>query len=316
MRILKKAFLFVVTAMTTGLVATSCSNQDEGVMPTQEDTQVSTRAVGNKTPKLTVYIETNDVNPLNAGEYKFSNTSEEVVDHVILFASNIRGTSNTVQLYHNSNQTYILNNVNTLIRPLQAKGIKVLLGLLGDHTGVGFANLTPAMINTFAQQVANCVNTYGLDGVDFDDEYAEYGKIGGLPAQSGIIMGNLINRLRQLLPNKLITAFCYGNAWGMNATSMANLNYLWPNFGCSSNPPSGFPANKWAKLTISINNQGNTSPSGDGIQNCANSYGGYGAIMMFNMREWDTSGIMNNFASRVWGGRTVSWTGTSYPKNY
>ena len=63
------------------------------------------------------------------------------MDHVILFCiKHSLGTVSTVELYHNPNQTHILNNVNTLVRPLQNKGIKVLLGLLGDHTGVGFAN--------------------------------------------------------------------------------------------------------------------------------------------------------------------------------
>lgn len=311
-----KSVLLLIVAIMTGAVVTSCGNMQEDVMPTQ-DVLKSTRAVGSKTPKLTVYIETNDVNPLNAGEYMFSNTTEEVVDHVILFASNIRGTASAVQLYHNPNQTYILNNVNTLVRPLQAKGIKVLLGLLGDHTGVGFANLTPAMINTFAQEVADCVNTYGLDGVDFDDEYAEYGNITGLPTPSGIIMGNLINRLRQLLPDKLITAFRFGYAFDLNSTAMGNLDYMWPDFGCVQSVPIGFTNSKWAKLSISITNQGSTRPSPNDIQICANTYTGYGAIMMFNMREWDTSGIMNNFASRVWGtGKTVAWTGATHAKNY
>ncbi len=313
-----QSFLLFIAAMMAGAVVTSCNNvgMEDDVMQ-MSDPQTITRAVGSKTPKLTVYIETNDVNPLNAKEYIFSNTTEEVVDHVILFASNIRGTASTVQLYHNNNQSYILNNASTLIAPLQQKGIKVLLGLLGDHTGVGFANLTPAMINSFAQQVADCVNTYGLDGVDLDDEYAEYGKISGLPSQSGTIMGNLIAKLRELMPDKLITAFYYGNAWYMNSTAMNKLNYMWPNFGCSETPPSGFAKNKWAKLTISITNQGYTTPSSTSIQNCANSYSDYGAIMLFNMREWDTSYIMNNFASRVWGSsKTVEWTGVSHPKNY
>lgn len=313
-----QSFLLFIAAMMAGAVVTSCNNvgMEDDVMQ-MSDPQTSTRAVGSKTPKLTVYIETNDVNPLNAKEYLFTNTTEEVVDHVILFASNIRGTASTVQLYHNNNQSYILNNASTLIAPLQQKGIKVLLGLLGDHTGVGFANLTPAMINSFAQQVADCVNTYGLDGVDLDDEYANYGIISGLPSQSGVIMGNLIAKLRELMPNKLITAFYFGNAYNLNATAMGKLDYMWPDFGCSSYAPTGFPTSKWAKLTISITNQGSTRPSSTSIQSCANSYSGYGAVMMFNMREWDTSYIMNNFASRVWGSsKTVEWTGVSHPKNY
>lgn len=309
-----QSILFFIATMMAGAVVTSCNNvgMEDDVMQISEN-QANTRAVGSKTPKLTVYIETNDVNPLNAKEYLFSNTTEEVVDHVILFASNIRGTANTVQLYHNNNQSYILSNASTLIAPLQQKGIKVLLGLLGDHTGVGFANLTPAMINSFAQQVANCVNTYGLDGVDLDDEYAEYGKISGLPSPSSTIMGNLISKLRELMPDKLITAFYYGYA----GSATGSLDYMWPNFGCSETPPSGFSKNKWAKLTISITNEGYTRPSSSTINSCANSYSGYGAVMMFNMREWDTSYIMNDFASRVWGSsKTVEWTGVSHPKNY
>lgn len=312
-----QSILLLIATMMAGTIVTSCSNMEEDVTAMPQDTQISTRAVGSKIPKLTVYIETNDVNPLNAMEYKFSGTSEEVIDHVVLFASNIRGTSTTVQLYHNNNQSYILSNASTLIAPLQQKGIKVLLGLLGDHTGVGFANLTPAMINSFAQQVADCVNTYGLDGVTFDDEYAEYGKISGLPSPNSTIMGNLIIKLRELMPNKLITAFYYGYVYGMNATAMGKLDYMDPNFGCNSGVPSGFTNSKWSKLSISIYNSGYTNPSSDDIQYCANSYSGYGSLMMFNMREWDSSGIMNNFASRVWGtGKTVVWSGTSHAKNY
>lgn len=184
MKTLNRIFL-VIAAMAVSFTVASCSN-DENVIEAQDASQsTTTRAVGTKTPKFTTYIETNDINPLNAGEYYFTGTNpqEQVVDHVILFASNIRGTASSVQLYHNPNQTYILNNVNTLVKPLQDKGIKVLLGLLGDHTGVGFANLTneniaagDSLLNDFAYQIADCVTTYGLDGVDFDDEYAEYGQ--------------------------------------------------------------------------------------------------------------------------------------------
>ena len=165
-----KKLLFAAIAIMA-VFATSCSNTDDMLVASQDAQGTNaTRSVGVKTPKLTTYIETNDINPLNMGEYTFAGTDEQVVDHVILFASNIRGTVSTVELYHNPNQTHILNNRNTLVKPLQDKGIKVLLGLLGDHTGVGFANLTSAQITSFANQVADCIEANGLDGVDFDDE--------------------------------------------------------------------------------------------------------------------------------------------------
>lgn len=299
-----------------GVVVTSCNNADSDPVAQNEteELQVGTRSVGVKTPKLTVYIETNDINPLNAKEYRFCNTTEEVVDHVILFASNIRGTVSTVQLYHNPNQTYILNNRATLIAPLQQKGIKVLLGLLGDWTGVGFANLTPAMVESFAQQIAACVNNNNLDGVDFDDEYADYANApAGLPSPSAAIYGNLVKRVKQLLPNKLVTAFRYGYAYNFDQSTLDALDYMWPNFGCSSTPPSGFPASKWAKLSMHFTL---TPPTQTDVQNCASYYTGYGAVMGFNLRNYDCSTRMNWFASRVWGGRTVCWTGVSHPKNY
>lgn len=308
-----KHLLFSTLTLIMALFAVSCSNTEEIEMASQ-DAPV-TRGVSVKTPKLTVYIETNDINPLNMGEYYFCNTEPKdyVVDHVILFASNIRGTASTVQLYHNPNQTYILNHVSTLVKPLQDKGIKVLLGLLGDHTGVGFANLNTAQINSFAQQIVTCVNTYGLDGVDFDDEYAEYGKISGTPSPSGANFSLLIQRLRQLMPNKLITAFHYGYANGFNTTALNAIDYMWPNFGYGYSAPSGFSNSKWASMSIQYTDG---YPSASSIQSAAQNYGNYGAIMMFNVRNTDASGTMNNFAPYVWGGKTVCYTGTSYPKNY
>lgn len=315
---ISRFFSLLLTVAMISVVFASCNNSENVPMNEDEmsaDVQSETRNVGVKTPKLTLYIETNDINPLNAKEYRFCGTTEEVIDHVILFASNIRGTGSTVQLYHNPNQTHILNNRATLIVPLQNKGIKVLLGILGDHTGVGFANLTPIMVESFAQQIAACVNNNNLDGVDFDDEYAKYYQApAGLPSPSATIYGSLVQRVKQLLPNKLVTAFRYGYATGFNTATFNALDYMWPDFGCNPNPPYGFPASKWAKLSMHFTNY---YPSQTQVQNCANSYTGYGAVMGFNLRNYDCSGRMNWFASSVWGStRTVCHTGVNHTKNY
>lgn len=314
MKNLKSLFL-LAAAMMAGASITSCSN-DDYIVETQQDAQAVTRSVGVKTPILTTYIETNDINPLNAGEYYFTGTDpqEQVIDNVILFASNIRGTANSVQLYHNDNQSHILSNASTLIAPLQAKGIKVSLGLLGDHTGVGFCNLNPAMLESFAQQIAACVTLYNLDGVDFDDEYAEYWKApSNLPAPSTTIFGNLIKRVRQLLPGKLITVFHYGGYTNFDAATRNAISYMWPDFGTDMLAPSGLSSSKWASMSIHCTNN---QPTPYQINQCANNYSGYGAIMMFNLRNTNHSGLMNNFSSKVWGGKTVSHTGTFYSKNY
>lgn len=313
-----KNLFFTLVTFVMALLVTSCSNNEDLVVASQDAQPALTRGVSVKTPKLTTYIETNDINPLNMGEYYFTGTEankDYVVNHVILFASNIRGTASTVQLFHNPNQTYILNNRNTLVKPLQDKGIKVLLGLLGDHTGVGFANLTSSQITSFANQVADCIEANGLDGVDFDDEYAEYGKISGTPSPSGANFSALITALRAhpKMVGKLITAFHYGYAGGFNQNALNAIDYMWPNFGYGYGAPTGFSNSKWASMSIQYT-QG--YPNARQIQSASKSYGDYGAIMMFNVREYDASGTMNNFAPNVWGGKKVSWSGTSYPKNY
>ena len=105
-----KTYFSMFVAFIAMFFAASCSNSDEIMEASSQKAQLATRAVGVKAPKFTVYVETNDVNPLNAGEYLFNGTTEEAVDHVVLFASNIRGTASTAQLYHNPNQTYILEH--------------------------------------------------------------------------------------------------------------------------------------------------------------------------------------------------------------
>lgn len=312
--------LLSITVMMSA--AFQACNKQAGSMANEDETSQSsldTRAVGVKTPKFTVYIETNDVNPLNAGEYYFCNSSprEEVVDHVILFASNIRGNATSAWLHHNQNQTHILNNVSTLVQPLQNKGIKVLLGLLGDHTGVGFANLNSDMIDSFAQQVATCVNTKGLDGVLLDDEYARYDLApAGLPTPSSSILSSLILKLRELLPTKKIMVFWFGDYMpGISPAAINAIDYFHPNYGCHSTT-SGIPASKWSKLTIRETNQGGTDNTEQSIRYCSASYGDYGEVMLFNLRPLGaTTNIMNWFSDNLWE-KTVCWTGTVHPKNY
>lgn len=83
--------------------------------------------------------------------------------------------------------------------------------------------------NSFALQVAACVTTYGLDGVDFDEEFANYGSISGTPAPSGDNFSLLIQRLRELI-DKLITANIMVMAPICQSSSQNAIDYIWPNF--------------------------------------------------------------------------------------
>ena len=146
-----------------------------------------------------------------------------------------------------------MDHKDTLIKPLQDKGIKVLLGLLGDHTGLGFANMNSAQTEQFATAVANAVSQYGLDGVDFDDEWAEYGR-NGYPSGSTGSFSNLITALHNKMPNKTITAFNYGYAYELtNVNSYINYG-IYAYFNSASwSTGFGMPNSKWAPYTINLN---------------------------------------------------------------
>lgn len=126
--------LFAAAAYTF----TACNSAEEPVIA-QPDGQTTpmTRAATIENFARHLIVEVNDVNILNAGEYYLSN-GEPFFTHVVIYSSNIRGDANgNVYAYNNPNNAAILADPDKYIKPLQAKGIKVLLGYLGDHTGAG-----------------------------------------------------------------------------------------------------------------------------------------------------------------------------------
>lgn len=90
-------------------------------------TSPTTKAIGEKTPVMAVYVETNDVNPLNAIDYNFSDTGEKFIDIIELFAANIHKETSGGQvrptLYLNDKLTNVFENggADTYITPLQEK---------------------------------------------------------------------------------------------------------------------------------------------------------------------------------------------------
>jgi hypothetical protein len=83
-------------------------------------------------PLCVAYVEVNNANLLNAGCYELP-SGENFFDIAIIFASSINYDTlhQRAYLYHNENVTKVLSNLNIYVRPLQQKGIKVLLSILG-----------------------------------------------------------------------------------------------------------------------------------------------------------------------------------------
>lgn len=307
---MKKIFYYLVSLCSLALVTNACSN-DENLVDQSSDQQtaITTRAA---TPiQNIVYIEANDVNPLNAGSYVMDGKS--FFTHVILFAANIRGDGDNAILYNNPNIQHILDNKDTLVKPLQDKGIKVLLGLLGDHTGLGFANMTDAQVEQFATAVANAVTTYNLDGVDFDDEWAEYGR-NGYPSGSTGSFPKLITALRNKMPNKTITVFNYGYTSELSGVTAdidfgiyAFFNYF------ADGTSSGMPKSKWAPYTINFNSSQSARTVKSNAQKVLN--GGYGAIGYYDLKMSNQATVLNAVAQGAFNS-TCAYDGNSYSKNY
>ena len=149
----------------------------------------------NNVVKTLMYIEVNDNNPLNAGSYILEDGAY-LFDYVVLFASNIRNrncapetephgcTRNGPHIHHNPNNIHILKNASKYIKPLQDKGIKVLMGILPDHDGISLGTMDAAQLAAFVTTVKQDVEAYGLDGVDLDDEWASKEDWNGWPNQT------------------------------------------------------------------------------------------------------------------------------------
>lgn len=127
-----------------------------------------------KNIKNLCYIEVNNDNPLNAGEYTLSDGTP-FFDIVSVFAANINLNAEGEPYIHcNEQVTFVLQHADEIIRPLQKKGIKVHLSILGNHDDAGMRSLSPEGAKAFAKELKMYADIYGFDGFDFDDEYSSY----------------------------------------------------------------------------------------------------------------------------------------------
>lgn len=72
---MKQNFKLFAALAASAAMMFSCQQAEEPTMDKAQEPVVKTRAYGDKTPKVTIYVETNDVNPLNAGDYLLSDGS-------------------------------------------------------------------------------------------------------------------------------------------------------------------------------------------------------------------------------------------------
>ena len=211
-------------------------------------------------PRFVAIIEATENDIRNAGNYILypdgtgsPQTKRPVFDMVVLFSANINydEMQGKPVLYFNDDIRRILDNRDIFIQPLQDKGIKVLLSVMPNHQGIGFSNLDISgdrgMINGFAAELHDALQQYGLDGVMFDDEYADYPTTpeSQQPGRPMVQLGSfhfLVKALRDLMPavegqawkdrHNLITlynigphsnAVTGGGGWGLFSNNFENI---------------------------------------------------------------------------------------------
>lgn len=123
--------------------------------------------------KNLVIFEVNDTNPLNALEFKLAD-GQYFFDAVVLFAANINynAKEDLVYLYNNKNVQALLDGSETFLQPIRKAGIKVYLGLLGNHDQAGLCQLSDWGAQQYAKDVAQACKKFKLDGVLLDDEWS------------------------------------------------------------------------------------------------------------------------------------------------
>lgn len=293
--------------------------------------------VFNRDIKNMVYIEVNNENPLNAGEYTMGNVP--FFDIVNIFAANINLNEDGVPYISCNNQvTYVLHNADKIIRPLQEKGIKVHLTILGNHDDAGMRSLTDEGAKAFAKELKAYADIYGFDGFDFDDEYSAYDE-GKYQGSSAAVVGsksectqerysNLIYECRQLMPKESgialgiywyrSTDYPKGDINGVSISDMVDYT-VFGTYG-SFRALSGYTNEQQAPYAITL--AGANTNNGYPIHIRSNStylqrikdenYGMFAFYNLNNSRSAKT--VFNEVSAALYDGEEVKWSGKYYER--
>lgn len=261
-----------------------------------------------RTTKQVVYLEVNDCNPLNILEYNLADGTP-FFDAVILFAANINydSVNDVVYLHNNANVQALLDESDVYIQPLRKKGIKVYLGLLGNHDAAGLAQLSNWGAREWAKEVAEAVRAYKLDGVNLDDEYS------GSPDTSNPWFASPSNyqgavlcyELKQAMKEACywpteVSVFEWGQLYslpnitvdGVQHTQSEYLDWTCANYGSASRPYGDLTYANCSAASVQLNYSNYLYDSA--IQSAKDN--GYGWMMWFAFDPSGTGGIQNNRA--------------------
>ncbi len=270
-----------------------------------------------------VYVEVNDDSILNAGEYTVNGVP--FFNTVSIFAANINlDSEGRPYVYCNENVAFVLSHVDEIIRPLQRKGIKVNLSILGNHDDAGMRSLNDKGAELFSSELKAYRDIYGLDGFDFDDEYSSYASGNYRGTAAGVVSSTsectsenylkLMKLCREKMPDTDIGIYWYTSSdFPLGDGLSETIDYaVFGAYGGWSTYYGDLPAAQQGPYAITL----------------ANSYyyvsetylkrlvsDGYGYIAFYKLAGDRLYGSLFNQVSQILYGANVDFTGDFYGRN-
>lgn len=273
-------------------------------------------------------MEVNDTNPLNNLSFTLKSNGKPLVDALIIFSANINYNNQTgeVYIYNNENVQALLDNRIKYLKPLQDRGIKIILGLLGNHDRSGVANMSKETAQVFAKKVKAMCDAYKLDGIFVDDEYSDYENENitpGFVRPSSEAAARLCYEVKKIQPERWVVAYAYSRTGylpsidGMQSGEFVDygLHDYGGSYDLSNNYP-GMPKSNMGLYSQEFNRGSFASFSS--LQFMREK--GYGAHMIFAMDPY-----RSNFSSQLFSMQNMAkafyddelvFDGIKYPKDW
>lgn len=263
-------------------------------------------------------MEINDANPLYNLCFTLENSGKYFFDQVILFSGNINYNAETQEVYNynNENITQCLRYKEKYLKPLQEKGMKVILGILGNHDRSSITRLNDEGCKAFAAELAANVYAYELDGVFFDDEYSSPGNYPGFVRYNNF--SRLAYECKQAMPDKLVEAYVLSGTRSAEAVEDKQpgdfIDYGIHDYGGSKDLSSNYPGMpKTGMIMNSIECAQDYFGDAEDYQYIR--INGYGGTMFFALAPNRTPMDMLNCVAQAFYGENVVRTGT-YEKDW
>ncbi|PKQ62899.1 endo-beta-N-acetylglucosaminidase F1 [Labilibaculum filiforme] len=240
--------------------------------------------------KIISCMEVNDTNPLNNLCFTLKESGKPLIDIVILFSANINYNNETgkVYIYNNPNVQHILDNREKYLKPLQDRGMKIVLGILGNHDRAGVSNLADETAKVFAQELKVVCDSYHLDGIFIDDEYSAYQNPVpvGFVSPSSAAASRLCFEAKLAMPDRLVCSYAYGSTSSLpdidGQQSGTFVDYGIHDYGGSSDLSTNYPGMPKAGMALYSQEFSRGYWTLDSnLENMRND--GYGAHMIFAM---------------------------------